>query len=990
MTDKVYLVNDNKQLIELGEIQTGFNMSLVIDGTKDSMKIQVNSFSGEEALPYTILYHENTNTWWCVQSDKVTRYLNESLYDLEDNETPTYYYTHDIEICGAREILNARDLTDCGLNQNTYTIRTATKKLFRLSNFEYSVTLNSGNVLNLDKKMDYVKTYENYTLLSALRDLYDGYNCEIKLVFHKVGSTISFATLMIYSKTGDKGTWLEESVFNGVDEIKSIDKNSYGTSVMSNAENVISTKTKTFPTTGGIRLSSDEFNIEWSNAIVRLPSNAYKVNWLRMFFEISVNVRYYPTANNPVDVSVTFNPLNDDDLAKFRTRVFALIDLCYYSAEVKQAIKDDFDSQLDSIYECAREMGRVTFYSGNQIDANTGEVVQGENVPYIPSIHVYRESLGVKKVALFDNETGQSLEHKTLGIFYTRNSDKITNFHFLEIGSGINVPTINVQQTDRQNGSLTLYESSNASVVHQIKVSVDSTTDFQVNIHRVSFQANYTPMSNIKIKYDNIGTKRDMQLYNQNGKLTDSVALSKLMLSYSKEIQSDSITKYGSYYSFDSVPKVGQVVGINNIPYVINNVSLDMLPNESGYFIMGEFTLSKQIALKSTMINPNTNIRDYGIPQNYNVKRKQLYRDFYELNLFNDSSSDTPYLGLNKIMNVSCTYKPYQEHIAVIKLTYDNAYGESGNESDTWYYQLETTTFMFKKAIYEVVDFKDNNIIGYGSQNVWCGWVISRIFSDHTDSVNTPISYVDKNGQFKGIEIAFCTNEILSMIYDTYKTYAGINNTRDLMNYSVFIPSEIYEGDGEHYSGASNPLLHDFMINHNSEDNYYEKDATEVPVFEYSCQIDDSENVIIGDNILDTFEEDIGYIYNYVLVDKNTIDNNNFETITPNATTYSGGVYTSIGVVQMRYTNDNKLGMTLHALATFNFDTNTFTYSSPYNITQPNTFKDKDLVIIKKRVVGVNTYVNDLMFVIKNIEDYRDTAIDNNELLLNINYFKLT
>ena len=146
-----------------------------------------------------------------------------------------------------------------------------------------------------------------------------------------------------------------------------------------------------------------------------------------------------------------------------------------------------------------------------------------------------------------------------------------------------------------------------------------------------------------------------MQLYNQNGKLTDSVALSKLMLSYAKEIQSDSITKYGSYYSFDSVPKVGQVVGIDNIPYVINNVSLDMLPNESGYFIMGEFTLSKQIALKSTMVNPNTNIRDYGIPQNYNVKRKQLYRDFYELNLFNDSSNDTPYLGLNKILNIECT-----------------------------------------------------------------------------------------------------------------------------------------------------------------------------------------------------------------------------------------------------------------------------------------------------------------------------------------------
>ena len=43
---------------ELGEIQTGFNMSYVIDGTKDSMQIEVWSYSlNNEVKPNTILYH---------------------------------------------------------------------------------------------------------------------------------------------------------------------------------------------------------------------------------------------------------------------------------------------------------------------------------------------------------------------------------------------------------------------------------------------------------------------------------------------------------------------------------------------------------------------------------------------------------------------------------------------------------------------------------------------------------------------------------------------------------------------------------------------------------------------------------------------------------------------------------------------------------------------------------------------------------------------
>ena len=105
---------------ELGEIQTGFNMSLVADGTKDSQKVIVGSFSGSEITPNTIIYHRATNTWWIVGHDKVERY--------EYENTP--YYRHNLQLEGAIELLNARDFTDSGFNSNRYSVGDFIKRLF--------------------------------------------------------------------------------------------------------------------------------------------------------------------------------------------------------------------------------------------------------------------------------------------------------------------------------------------------------------------------------------------------------------------------------------------------------------------------------------------------------------------------------------------------------------------------------------------------------------------------------------------------------------------------------------------------------------------------------------------------------------------------------------------------------------------------------------------------------------------------------------------
>lgn len=104
--------------------------------------------------------------------------------------------------------------------------------------------------------------------------------------------------------------------------------------------------------------------------------------------------------------------------------------------------------------------------------------------------------------------------------------------------------------------------------------------------------------------------------------------------------------------------------------------------------------------------------------------------------------------------------------------------------------------------------FNDNNIIGYGSQSATCGFDITRIFSGMTDFINTPISYVDDEGEFQSIDIAFCTREQLTTIYSEYverkKQEIEIDEDEEpidysgfLYNYSVFIDEEIFEGHGE-------------------------------------------------------------------------------------------------------------------------------------------------------------------------------------------------
>lgn len=994
MTKDLVYVFDKKTKASslLGEIQTGFNMSLVNDGTKDSMKIIVWSWSNVEIEPHSVLLHKNTNTWWEVANDKVERTDNEECC----------LYIHNLEINGAIELLNARDLTDCGFNDNTYDVNQFITRLFRLSNFEYTLVFGSGVDINfLNKKVDFIKTFENYTLLSALREFLDAYNMCPKLTFsyteYPDGQyTLLYAVLSIVAKTGDYSLPTHyDGDFTDIKEIRTMSKESFGTCVVSNAENVISSKHKTYPATGSVRLGSTKNLIvegtTLNDGIIRLPSKVYKGNWIKIIYPLKVTL----TISGSVTHTFTYTYERTEISFEKMTNYFANKIL---TDTASQAIVNTFLSYFDNeiIKEKCYLMSSITLYDGNKLvsyyGANNdqeGETIikKGDDVPYLAELFFGDTA---KPVVFTDKNTKGMLKDIKQGICWERGSNIISGFDMFSGGA-----KLDVRYTDygglKYDGDRNIVSFTQSGI--QILVSIagqrlkyvyTGSKSLATQLSKISFIIDYIPMADLKVKVDNTRDKNDIQLYNQNGKITDNVALSKLINSYSKEISSDTITKYRQDYSFSACPKVGSIVYIGKDPYVINNVSLDFALNEDngemGYFINGEYTMSKYVSTKSLMVNPNTNIRDYSIPQNFNVKRKQLYRDYYELSysVFEDANQDTSYFDWQNVFLFATQTHEIGDFISIIKLTYDNAIGgdedTGASASNSWYYQLETTQYTLDKMLYVVLDFDDNNIIGYGSQNVFSGFDITRIFNDLTDTLNTPISYVDNNGKFKDIDLLLCSKEQLANIYDDYKDQQPATNWEGMLyNYSVFIPEEIYNG------ALSS---HEIRITENN----YRKDAIEVPVFEYVCQIDDSEDILIGDNILSQHENCL-YFYSATIgsanqhFNQNNVANGNTLTETQSPVGWEINLGVSIGTATI---DGNKI-LTLRLYDSMRYDVNSasFSYGNSTNIPS-----GRDIAIYRTALDTTTGKIvaNDLLFIFKQVPS---DNINGNLMSVFINHYKL-
>ena len=831
-------------LVDLGEIQTDFNMSFVLDGTKDSCRVQVLSFDKEYLPPYTICYMEELNSWWIVAKDKVERHANDS----------GFFYVHNLNLLGAIELLNARDLTDIAFYQNRYTIAEFVQRLFDMSNFEFEMMYDYQSNIDSTTLIDYIKTYENYTLLSALRDFFNGYNCDVKLEFYKILSAGHYylpkAKLVVCSKTGNVNQdILLMSSFKDVRETRTIDKNSYGTTVVSNVDNATASKMQVYPTFGGVRLVSDSYVLDKEHAYVKLPSNLNDIEWVKMYLQCMILVK---ESDDDVVLLKSFYSFDKTNVESIISLLDTKISTSYPYLET------EWEQKREELKTYLNEIGVCTFKKGININAYNGNYENPNNL-VIPEIH---NNTTQQNLILTESEVKQALVKPTDGIGYTKGSNKIDIDFLGRTNNGWFTTASKSCDCGYYTKSFTL-GSGDGALSFSLGCGTGST--YLVSAKNLLFAVKYEPMSDLKVKVDNELETNDIQIYNQNGKLTDGVAFSKMLNSYSREITTDNITRYNQYRGTDYLPKVGQLVNDNGTIYVINNISYNFYlseqhPTYSGdlpYMVDCEISMSKQVAVKSLMTNPNSNIRDYGIPQKHTIKRKQLYRDYCELNFDSDLTQNDCYMGLDYALQLT----PMQDDREMVKAGIEVEFA-SGSK---YYYQLDTTRYIFKKMLITMVDFQDNNIIGYDFQNQFSGFDVTKVLS--VDGMNNdtsiPIQYTDNNGCVEKFTLLFQTSEQYNTAIDTYCDTNSGSEYKYVLTSRCFINLAIYS-----------EMLYAGYVMRIVEDEY-KKDPLEIPVFEHTFQFGTTPEVIIGDGIFALQKPNYWNLYAFEYIDSNKANENN-------------------------------------------------------------------------------------------------------------------
>lgn len=902
--DVMYYFNGS-DFVELGDVQQGYNISETLDGTKDSAKYRILSYQNIEITPYTILRHHEKN--WIVSHNRVNRYENEQ----------GFMYEYEIQCLGFIELLNARDLTDCGFRANKYSVRQFVQRLFALSNCEHGVyfepSITSQNIFDLDQVVEYNKVFENYTLLSALRELFNGFNCGIKARLQQNGPVWDIY-LNIIPKSGDvRYTKLDIDDFDDVEAISNIDKNSYGSVVVTNAENVVPSKPIRFPVVGTTRLKSQSHTTDSKNACIMLPNNVFRAtkltlvpNGVQICFGVSNSVvKKYTLYSNVYDDYAVDNILADL--------------ISYARTNYNDEIADSIGNNLDTIKNNLKLANSFEFYDGFLYDAVNNKVKYPEDSPTgmkIIQVHNPKPTANPqnRKMIFTDKLTSDSMLYQREGIYWERGSNLIRGFDYFDEEDNVYAKQIDIVYSAL--GQAKAFEETISGVTYDIRVwAADDGLLFDMGISNVlpmSAFVEYIPMTNIKIKANNGIHNNNIQVYNQTGKLTDSIGLSKLINSYAKEITSEEITRNMIYYAESNLPRAGQLVNNNGIDYILNNISYEYALNEENWVIYAQVTMTKAVATKSLMVNADSNIRDYGIPQNYNVKRKEIYGNAWQVvysRTYQDTNSKVSRftlplaLDLKSIAGQSAVYQfkyepsePYG-YVAFIECgadypTYDDPDDPYATGStSSYYYKLDCTKYTLKNQLIIMVDFQDNNIIGYDTQNISSGWSTATFFAIGLRAINTPVSYVDQKGELNNINISFVRGTNVSDVYNDYTDGVGYDES------SLFDGSVFLDTDGEIFSLAEH--YSDFEITATD----YNKDALEVPVFEVSYQIISSDDVIVGENIFDNHEgEDVVIMYGWWETTQNVNEHNALH-IAQNELLASDGRFEMEQGCEIRYNN---------------------------------------------------------------------------------------
>jgi hypothetical protein len=837
-----------------------------LNDTPSNMKIKTitrNTYR-EEFEVNTIAHHPDTSTWWVIKADTST-YLQNGEYE------------HEIELVELLEFYSYRHLPNCAFAPNTYSLEQMLDRLFYIGK-QNDITVTYPSFLDEDRQMPFM-SFENYTIANAIKNISRTINAipkvQASITAGEIGVYIEGFTLTFVNRSGN-----ETPIVNNLDQQFAVayEKNAnssdqFTTRSVSNIGNAKSSTLVVAPKSGGFKnISPNSLTYVVETAKVVLPSKIDKIEFLRIY--LPMDLIFYTSSGVPTYLYSGYYL----DRTTWRN---AIIGTSFggYSPSERATMADNLPDPLD--------------YA---LVPNTGTINPSYN-PYTSDggrSRLFQNKMIVKSKFDFDTQSVTATKDRT-AYWTPLTEDLIMPLSFRNgLDGDINNYT-SLNPTDHNSNYLVFQDSGQPlqRVVLRPRYNITTSLPFpsqSVENDKIFIQVGYYPIADIKVSYDNNNEAQDEKFFNQSGKIIDSFSTTQLIISHTNDSVEGTKIRNARYTSYSSILPLGQIVRDNNQLYIVAQRSIDMMfANGNNYFNV-VYTLSRNRIARSENIQADSAVINYQIPEDNLVNRTQLYKDYIELSL-TSSNNDTPYLSMGKALTFGSTLVGSNFDYTIIA---KSGYGDLitlpdlSTEPETMlYYVQNPTIFDLAKAKLFNVNWKDNNVLGF------------RLDSSAGSYVQTPVLYTDNLGKATNFELLVLDNANLTNAVADYNSPTVIDPVVPFSDLTQ-VPETFYKED----------VLADGRYSIRIQEQNYDKDPFEIPVFEYMIQANDNYdqkgNVIVGNDLFTSYTK-TSITFNYVVSETRFTAENADKLFTTSSPTPSSSVQRVI----ITRTNDTTINLKL-------------------------------------------------------------------------------
>ena len=882
-----------------------FNIEDNLNDTPSNAKFKVvtSNTYREEFEVNTVIYHADTSTWWVIKSDEST-YLH------------TGEYEHEIQVIEYLEWFAYKHLPNCAFAPSTYSLEQMLERVFKIAKLDVDLVFPA--FLDKDKIMPFM-SFENFTVANAIKNIARAINAIPKAY---VDITSGYQPKLTFVNRSGLDTAILETLntqFPTAYERNINSNDQFTTRSISNIQNAKSSNLVVLPKQGGFKnITPNSLTYVEADAKVLLPSKIDKIEFMRIFPPMELVF-----VNSGGTILTTFA----SGYYLSRQEWYDLIvstSFGGYSTAQKEDIADELPEPLEHFKVNYGETDISSVYD------NINALIGAD-----PQIRMFGRKMTIYNKFDFDTlDTNTYPDLKDRSVHWLPNTNQI--IMPLSFRNGL-------EGTTDHNKIYRLFRDGITNNEVWLRPTYRSSGFFANEIpnDKILIQVAYYPVSDIKVSIDNDNGSQDEKYFNQNGKVIDALSVSKLITSHTNDSVEGTKIRNARYTSLASVLPLGQIVRDSNQLYVVTQRSIDATIKNGNEYYNVVYTLSRNRIGRSENIVADSAVINYKIPDDNLVYRTQLYKDYVELSLTNITPKDTPYLPMSKALVFSNSLAGTDFDFTTIA---EWRYKPSSTTTTVVRHVANGSIFDLHKAKLLNINYQDNNVLGY------------RLDSTGGTYVQTPIVYTNSVGK--------------STVYEFY-----LLNTEDLTDAiahynSTYTPDPIIPFTDltqvpDNFYGNSVGTQGNYSVKITESD--YDKDAFEIPVFEYMLQANDDYdpkgNIVVGNDIFSTFTGNIRYHY---------IINNTTRFTAENANAlYSANSPTGVNDRRVTFVRDLVNTPTTIELDLFsNFGTSTRNTS---DITNVGVYAVQSGTGIVKFLFAINDY----------------TLTDNDDITIYINNWKI-